>query len=95
MSTIIKYFLTLLNLIVIGLSIYWFLKPTSNAEPITVLISQIISLIALYYGDKIVAVFNIKDISNSEVKIDTKTNDNSKYKISKVKYGSKINIKKH
>ncbi|MGV2452011.1 UNVERIFIED_CONTAM: hypothetical protein POZ17_17535 [Ralstonia mannitolilytica] len=95
MNKIVKSFLTILNLIIIAMSIYWFLKPASNIKPITVFISQLISLIALYYGDKIVAAFHIKDISNSEVKIDTDTDDNSQYKISRVKDGSKINIKKH
>jgi len=95
MNKIVRLFLTALNLLIIGLSIYWFLKPNSNVEPVTVFISQIISLIALHYGDKIVAAFHIKEVSNSEVKIDTNSDDNSEYKISKIKDGSKINIKKH
>jgi len=95
MNKIVRLFLTALNLLIIGFSIYWFLKPNSNVEPVTVFISQIISLIALHYGDRIVASFHINEVSNSEVKIDTNSDDNSEYKISKIKDGSKINIKKH
>lgn len=95
MSKIIKSFLTASNLLIIFLSVYWFLKPNSNVEPITVFISQIVSLIALHYGDKIVNAFHINEVSNSEIKIDTNADDDSEYKISKIKDGSKISIKKH
>lgn len=84
MSKTIRNFILILNLIIILLSIYWYVNPESNIEPITVFVSQLVSLLALLFGDKIVAVFHINKVSNSEVKIDAKANDNSEYKISEL-----------
>ena len=95
MSKTIRNFVVILNLIIILLSIYWYKNPNSNIEPITVFVSQLISLLALFFGDKIVAIFHINEVSNSEIEIDAKADDNSEYKISKIKDASKIKIKKH
>ena len=94
MSKSVKNFILILNLIIIILSIYWYFNPDSNVEPIVVVISQIISIVAILFGDKLINRISINKISDSDVKIDTHNNDSGEYQISNIKKGSKIQISK-
>ncbi len=92
MNKLVKIILYIFNIIVLGIAIYWF-KDEQSPEPLIVMISQILVLITLIFESKISNI-GISKVSDSEVYINVRANDESDISISDIKKGSKIKVKK-
>lgn len=74
MNSYLKFFIILLNIIILFLGFKWFNQDNSTPEAMIVIITQIIGLITLIFEKKISNVF-IKKVDNSL--IDIKNTDSS------------------
>jgi hypothetical protein len=94
MKNSVKIGLVILNLIVLVLSLLWIIKPDYNWEPITVLITQSLSLITLLFENQIsnILVKKIKD--KGDVKIDIHKKDKTNMHVEDVSGDAKVSIKK-
>lgn len=94
MKNNIKIVLVVLNSFVLVLSLLWIIKPDYNWEPITVLITQSLSLITLLFENQISSILIKKVEDRGDVKIDVHKNDNTNMHIEDVSGDAKVNIKK-
>lgn len=82
MESFVKFIIILLNITIIGLSIYWGFRDNWHPEPIIVLTSQLLSIITLSNEKKINKVFSKINIFKGgmfnkygDVKVGDKTKD--------------------
>lgn len=64
MNNYLKYFIILLNLLILIIGFKWFNQDKASAEPIIVIITQVIGLITLILEKKLSNTF-IKKVNNS------------------------------
>ena len=71
MNKTLKIIILILNVVTLGITIYW-LKNEQKPEPLTVLITQIIILLGLIFENQIENVTNrnVKNNSTIDVKVD-------------------------
>ncbi|QNK77898.1 hypothetical protein H7F37_02055 [Winogradskyella sp. PAMC22761] len=92
MNKLVKTIIYIFNIIALVIAIYWFIDEQSP-EPLIVMISQVSILITLIFESKISNI-NISKVSKSEINVEDKSTDASNISISKVKKGSKVNVKR-
>ena len=73
MNKPLKFFIVLINVIMLYLAYEWYLKTNDN-EPKIVVWGQILAILGLLFEQKVTKVFT-KDIDNSDVKIKRKSTD--------------------
>jgi hypothetical protein len=93
MNKSVKIILYVLNFLIFGIAIYWFTNDKSP-EPLITMIGQFLVLLTLIFESKI-AKIAIDKISDSEIDVETGSKDESSISISKVKKGSKVNVKRN
>lgn len=92
MNKSVKIILYILNILIFGIAIYWFINDKSP-EPLITVIGQFLILLTLIFESKIGKI-SIKKISESGIDVETDSKDESSISISKVTKGSKVNIKR-
>ncbi|MDO8316003.1 MAG: hypothetical protein Q7T12_00575 [Flavobacterium sp.] len=93
MNKSVKIILYTLNVLIFGIAIYWFTNDKSP-EPLITMIGQFLVLLTLIFESKI-AKISIENVSDSEVDVETDSKDESSICISKIKKGSKVNVKRN
>jgi hypothetical protein len=93
MNKSVKIILYILNILIFGIAIYWFTIDKSP-EPLITMIGQFLVLLTLIFESKITKIA-IAKISESEIYVETGLKDESSISISKVKKGSKVNVKRN
>lgn len=93
MSKSVKKILYTLNILIFVIAIYWFINE-KGPEPLITIIGQFLVLLTLIFESKI-AKITIEKISDSEIDVETGSKDESSISISKVKKGSRVNLKRN
>lgn len=73
MNKTLKFFIVLINVVMLYLAYEWFLITKDN-EPKIVIGGQILAILGLLFEQKITKIFT-KDIDNSNIKIKRKSTD--------------------
>jgi hypothetical protein len=89
MNSIVRNIMIILNVIVLFIGFLWYYNPVGNYEPLSIIILQIISLLALLNENKISKIIT-KQVENSEIDIDS---NNGQDIVTKKITDSKIRIK--
>lgn len=70
MNKTLKTFITILNIIMLGVAGYWLYK-NNEPEPLVVILGQCATILGLLFEEKVTKIFT-KNVDNSTVKIKRK-----------------------